>query len=295
MVGNRGQALAEYGLAGGCVLVVSIVALNQIGSFLNTSFSGLMSNKAGAYKVAGAATGSESTTSAETNIIVKPSITPQSILDTNSTPMSPTTLINSVVTTGANGTTNILADRLGTEASLLLAEGKIDQNQYNTLFALANQGHKLAQIEGLIQQLTQSSTNSTQLNSQTVLLDGKSVTVADLNALIGYKDNYWGITANPLNSNIPTGPELHSFISLYQSALSNGSLSDPATRQVVAQLSEDIATINEGVTEGLDTIYRNGASPSQISANIADRVTDMKSSQICNSGGGVDFGVQCGP
>ena len=107
-------------------------------------------------KVASATSSSASSTAGTTNLSIKTSSGSTINVDNY-----PTDLQKTILTLGANGTSKVLSDTILKLAEQQLAAGVINQEQYNTLVALSNQGHYLAEHAGAIQTAAVDSTDGT--------------------------------------------------------------------------------------------------------------------------------------
>lgn len=210
-------------------------------------------------------------------------------------------LATKIQTTGANGSTVILAQQLASVAEMLLAEGKITQDQYNVLMALSNQGHKMAETQGMIEDaLRLAGGDFNKFNNMKFNVDGQTYTGMELARMVGFEG------PKPVdfqNTNIletvsGSGSQMSKFLDLYNQALSTGALSDPIVKATVDSASTQIASIGE-TTE--DAIWQFSIDYIQLS-NEADfakvtgeHATQMNSSKICKAGNFKDNGVLCTP
>jgi hypothetical protein len=212
-------------------------------------------------------------------------------------------LADKVQTTGANGATELLAQQLASAAALLLAEGKISTTQYDILMQLSNQGHKMAEIESLIQNaITSTNGNKDLYNNLTIYYNGQSYTPDQLAAMLGlngpHPEDF--ATTNILNVSAtdPTAEaEMSNFLSLYQQALSSGALSDPAVASTVNSAATQIASLGEVVENSSHFLTTGEMSIDAATVNvvIAQQASSMDSSTICTVGSFQDNGLLCTP
>jgi len=197
-----------------------------------------------------------------------------------------------------------LANQISDAAALLLQQGKITQSQFDILMQLANQGHEIAQIEGLIQNAIMASNGDLNLyNNLSIVFNGQTYTPAQLAGMIGIysrgpQDFTTSTVLDTFSANDPhVEPELSSFISLYNQAVSSGALSDPIALSTINSASEQIASLGE-VSEETSWQYGSGNTPVD-SANLttiqAQTATTMDSGNICRVGSFQDNGVLCSP
>jgi hypothetical protein len=132
-----GNTVVEYSLIAMCVLFFCGIALQSINNNLSTAMADVRDDMkhhtqaakdaqaadvAAAQGAAANSNGSASDLSAADQALLQESLT------------------DKVQTTGANGATEVLANQIVASAALLLQQGTIDQNQYDILMQLANQG-----------------------------------------------------------------------------------------------------------------------------------------------------------
>lgn len=334
-----GTALTEYGLVGAFGILLAGASFTLIGTGLNTNFSQLLSDfishrdKA---KIAMATIPSINPSAAASSTSGDPptlSTLTENEVNTNpptaSNPTLPgnmkisfttangsnitidnypnTPLSQNVSTNGANGATQILANTIETMAEQLKSSGTLSTQQYNTLMALANQGHRLGELAGLSEQaaaLGRSGSNYLTLN---VKFDGENISVRDLGNMIGYSipsnagpkfDNstgsiYTTMPKDPLNPTYGAQGELQSFLDLYHQAERSGALNDPNINKIISSLSSQIALINESVDQAQGAVYVQMIAGNAFREQAASSLTHEKSATICTTGGGQDSGVQC--
>jgi hypothetical protein len=220
----------------------------------------------------------------------------------------------SIATLGANGTTTLLADNLAQLAKKLRDSDEITQAQFNILTKLANQGHDIAEIAGVVEQAVKQypTANAQEFFSAKVLLDGKLTTMknvldvngyyTDNNIAKGYRYNpatgemYNTLPADLLNpSNAPDGQSLNTLLKLYQQADSSGALLDPAIKQVVSSLTTQIALTLESLEQAEGDVFMGHSEPEQIQSIAASTAIHIDSSGICETGNATDSGVHCSP
>ena len=286
---DKGQAISEYGLIGALVAVLVIPALVILGGNLNSLFGGMFGSGKPATTVALSSsptsptaqptTTASSTTPPATSTTSQPGIPTAGVSvtmadgTTLALPSYPTNLSATVSTSGANGTTTILANNLQSMATQMLDAGKITQEQYNSLISLANQGHRMALIEKTIEDFaTTDPSGQGMLEMASIPFEGKNYHKDDLSAKVG-----------------AGGSESALFQQLYQDVANQGLLNDPAVKALISQLTNNITAIGNafaGATYMAD-------SSREITKDTASQLTNQDSASICTTGNATDSGVHC--
>lgn len=287
-----GNTLTEYALIGILLVVVSFGALQVLGSNFNAAVAMIKSEASTKSSIAtaawvahnAAATGKTPTLTAEEQAILQESLT------------------SKLQTTGANGATEILAKQLAAAAEQLLKDGKIDKSQYDLLIKLSNEGHKMAQMQGMIADAMKFAHGDVAaLNNMKFTLDGKSYTAPELAAMIGFNGpspasfGPTDILSTP--SGGTTGSEVGNFLDIYNQALASGALADPLAKSTVDSASTQIASLGELTEDTIWNVKDNGMpmDDANIKTLTSESSTQMNSSKICNAGKFVDNGALCSP
>lgn len=285
---SQGNTVTEYALIGCLVLLVSITALQLLGSNLNLAMAKIKSDMKAKNHAAMVAESMQQAAAAG-------KLTGMTTADLAILQES---LTSKLQTTGANGSTEILAKQIAAAAELLLKEGKIDQSQYDILMKLSNQGHKMAQIESMISDAMKFANGDVNaFNTMTFNLDGQTYTASELSKLVGFNGPSpadFG-TADILSFPTDTsGGAINSFLSLYQEAVASGALSDPLALSTVQSASTQIASLGE-LTEDVSWNIDNGMAMDAASVTTLTSAssTQMNSSKICQTGQFVDNGTLC--
>jgi len=199
-----------------------------------------------------------------------------------------------VETTGTNGATMEILAQLDAMIAQLSKLPNVDPEQINRLQALANQGHKLADIEAAVAKAYTEVGSSDELATWTTTIQGQTYTGAQLTQVIGF----WNPTGsmgdgpqdltNPLSTQWAQS-ETAAFINLYNDAKASGALSDPAIDALVTDAASKISYLTE-ITEHGAIVLPDEAS---LYANMASNMSDTHSTNICSAGGGTDSGVAC--
>ncbi len=287
----KGNAITEYALIGFLVLLSAIAGVQLFGANFNTAM-GMVKDDMKAKNQAALAAWVSNTASATGKIPVL-SLSEQALLEES--------LTSKLQTTGANGSTEVLAKQLAAAAAKLLKDGKIDQSQYDILMKLSNQGHKMAQVQGMIADAMKYANGDVNLfNGLKFTLDGQSYTAPQLAKMIGFNGpspadfGAANILCSPTGGT--TGSEVSNFLSLYNQALSSGALSDPLAKSTVDSASTQIASLGE-LTEDVVWNVQNGMSmdTASITTLTSTSTTTMNASKICTAGQFVDNGALCSP
>lgn len=305
---HHGQSLTEYTIIGASVVICSLGGLFLLGNSVSKAFEGMLPGyskpptsalpvangapaKPGEIAVAtppgkpitsstgGALTGKGlSVTTADGTVIEIPDY--------------PKDVSKSIVTMGANGTTDVLASTIELTAVRLFATGEISQSQYNTLISLANQGHYLGKLAGALENAGMK-TSGGDFNNVLVTVDGAQMSVIDVAQLIGMRGTDYDL-APPTNAlSVDAYPGLQKFNDLYQQAKQSGALSDPAINAIVSAAASNIANINVALDYAGEKLASETIKPGGITSQIASLVSHQNAGTICKSGNGQDTGISC--
>jgi len=313
---SRGNALTEYGLIAGAVVVVAIAAItltgNNIASHLGGMGGGMKTQIANAKSVKAPAFNSP--TSSVTNPGANPgggALAPAPVPAT----IGPVTigpaeleflkgsLAKKIETAGANGTTRILAGTIEAIAQQLFDAKEISQQQYDILMQLANKGHEMAEVERLLEGAIASVNGDTsKLDGMKLEFQGKTYEAGELYRWVG--ESGANINSPELESMETVGGEqpgklASEFLALYEKALgTGGTLDDPLVKATINSLSLQIIATGENF-DGLihDSLNNERDLPNEDNLNkeLASEITDYSSSEICAAGDFKDSGTMCQP
>lgn len=180
---RSGQSLSEYGMIFGLVVVVVIAAVVNLGSqnmaVLDESNRQLFEKQADGQSQMGHMEALLSTQN--TNYI---SLT---LSDGSSIELQhyPNNIPDSIQTASTDGTTTQLSLTIRDIGRSLLDQGKITQDEYNQFQGLANQGHRLARLEGLIEDAAKSVQTKAEFNQLKLNFEGYVGSPAELTLLLG--------------------------------------------------------------------------------------------------------------
>jgi hypothetical protein len=284
-----GNTLIEYGVTGVLVMIVSIIGLQILNGNLSTAVAMIKDDMQAKQKNAATMHAFQAAqASGQTGVMMKTA--EQALLEKS--------LSQKLQSSGAEGSTNVLANQMAAAAAELLAQGKITQSQYDILMQLSNQGHKMAQIEGLFSQAAiQANGDVDALSNMHYTVDGTTYSGTELATLVGYGGPTVEYFANNsvLAAASSANPETAKFLSLYQQALDSGALSDPLARSTVDSAATQIASISETVETSAVLLKNQPVDVVALNAKQASLSTRMNSSKICTAGNFEDKGALCSP
>ncbi len=94
--------------------------------------------------------------------------------------------------------------------------------------------------------------------------------------------------------------QLTKFLELYNEVNQSGALNDPAIKQVIDQLGQEVLEISNSVNSTAfevafppDVTSPTTFSIETLNQNVASRTTNLNSAGICTTGDGTDSGIQC--
>ncbi len=225
----------------------------------------------------------------------------------------PTDLLSSIETTGGNGTTKILLATLQKYVEEQVAAGKMSVEDSQALIQLSNQGHKMAEIEKLVEDRYANSSGYGEFmkpiayggvvySNPSELLDATLGWVGDdgrADKLVA-NDEMLDPYADQTNPNVwQIGNETREFAKIYQEAKAAGLLSDPETDLVVTALAKQIALLSGTIQQGPSYVanwedYANEVPYEDVfSVVVASEITDINSVGICAANNGKDSGAKC--
>lgn len=286
---SRGNTLMEYGISGALVMVVCIIGLQFLSGNLSTAMAKIRDDMQSRQ---------QSAQSMHQMQMAMANAQAGGVLSAAEQALLEQSLSQKLQTTGANGSTQVLASQLAASAAQLLADGKIDQSQYDILLQLSNQGHKIAQIEGVVSDaLKMANGNWETFKNMSFTIDGQTYQANQLASMLGYHglfpDDFASADILSANRDV-AGSELASFLDLYQQASASGALSDQTASDTVTSAATQIASMGEVVE---DSVAKFGwgwvSAPSEVTTMQVSNASHMNSSKICKSGKFKDKGALC--
>lgn len=306
---SAGNTLAEYGLIGLLLLGICIVAITSLGNNLGGNLGNL--EKSLARKPGGNTTQVAGVTN---HVPRKKPVIPNAAMGGNAlsatlaNKMSVREMQATIQVSGANGATKELASVMAAYAKQLLVEGTLTEEQANLLSRLANEGHKLANAEKLLE-------DAYSQNMETVTYGGRTYTRKQFGEMFGF-NRLHGVVGSTTsmdeqmkNAQSMTAP----FLTIYNQAKSRGALDDPAVAKVIDTLSTEITITSDLLKWNLEEAEKSGRTTQEYQhrlgmgyvtalhqTNIFDQVTEIasefthnRSGLICSTGDGQDHGKQC--
>jgi hypothetical protein len=285
-----GQSFTEYSLIGASMLLVAVAGILLLGQNVNITFRDMLGGyhpKGTVQVAAGASTNpSQSMTGGNGSIAAN---SPGGSSSLNTISLNNGDLQTALQVAGANGVTTILADRITALSQQLLAQGEITPEQANLFSDLANQGHRIAGIEKLIEDASRN-------NQTSIEFEGQSYTPIQLTGKLGWSGVGIG---SPILQSIDDvesvdaasrSVELTALLNKYQALQDSGALQNPTVQKFVGSMTSQIGSISET----LESIVSNTSwDPTPVQTNVASSLSNIDSVQICTSGNGSDRGIHC--
>lgn len=199
----------------------------------------------------------------------------------------PKSVAQSVLTIGANGTTDLLASNLTAMANQLLEKGEINQEQANTLLNLANQAHHMAEVQKNLE------TFSTKMGSDVTAFKITPVTIDG----ITYANGYEAALSIGMDDNNASakGAELQKFWDLYAVATEANHTLPSELKSLLQQHAVTINNLSDSMRVAMQTMITNGSgTPGELKDMMADQLIHSESTNICHmESGNQDSGVHC--
>jgi polyhydroxyalkanoate synthesis regulator phasin len=291
---SRGNAIQEYGVVAFLGVAACVSVLLALGGQINTLMADLKQDMS-AHR--DAAAHAEAMVPGKLPAVEQeqPSAPALTGLTPEETLMLQSNLSSKLQTLGANGTTELLAKQLEALAQSLLAKGEITEAQFRTLQQLANKGHDMAQVEGMLEDYVEmASGKQSQFSDMKLQFQGQSYTPLALSKLIGINRTQPETITDFFSDTSGTGTLLSDFQSLYLSAEQNGSLDNPEVKALVTAAASQIVITGE-LMEHSYYKFHDGTD-SNVSAftdRLLSKATQVRSWEICKSGNGNDDGTFC--
>ncbi len=216
----------------------------------------------------------------------------------------PGDLLRSIETSGANGTTTELAAGFEEIVRQLHEHGEISDAETRMLIELANQGHRMAALEKLVEDAAAAATSGADYRSTLIEYNGQHYTPRELmKTHLAYHNWEPGMANDPFFTEkivmrngveeraYPRG-ETGEFVRLYNEVKNAGMLDNPMINSIVTGFSKQIVILSEQV----DTVYssvNDNTALDNLTNEVYSRSTDLNSAGICHTGGGEDSGVNC--
>lgn len=270
MLKVKGQSVTEYMVCALLIIGLSISGLLFLSDNINKSFSEILTtHKQNVNALSTRALNPSSSKLivhyTQTNIIV--TLSQNSDLHLS----LPSDFSEVVKTAGANGATEIVANSLTSMTQQLLDSGKINLEQANTLFKLANQAHHLAGIQKEFETfIAQYGNNSETLKTKPIVIDGQVYT----NIYEAAKS----IGVDPINGN---GTELQQFWNLFSEAYNANHNWPPELLVILQYHSNIISHISDTLHATIRNIVLEGGNPNDLQKMTAEQITHSEAASIC--------------
>lgn len=323
---QAGQSLTENTLILAVVTIAAIGGLGMLGNTLSDQFSGMINKNNNAPVTGGSGQGQ---VVLQNSPVVNGGLTPtpgsynlQITLRNGqvmSIPNYPGDLAATIETSGANGTTEKLAQTLRVMADQLLQSGEISQQQADILKNLSNSGFKAADMQTTLADLLN---NGMSGNSPPTLLDlvsGSDFALpnADLQVWMveaGVDGGVNGISLNTIERFMTYSksdaaqyyqqygqPFPNDLKHIYLNALGSGAMDNPAVKTVVDDMVKKIVTSAASTNtlmwdlryEGLSPDLKNN--PNALNQAMSENVqkASLGSGVICETGQNTVEGLHC--
>jgi polyhydroxyalkanoate synthesis regulator phasin len=290
---RSGQTLSEYTLVGCLVSVVAIVGLIGLGGNLDEAMRRILpspSQKAVASPAVTAAVPAPLPMDGPIPV----SLTGQTVL----VDMAPVNAKNNIQTAGVNGTTTLLANQLIAIEQDLAQNGELTPEQASLFSNLANQGHRMANIERLVEQAATMATDTESYRQVRLTLDGQQYAPDELHNMLGWKDAHmhaFMLTSPEAAINMlpeKQSVELKTFLSMYSALAQSNALQNPQVKASVDQLVTQIAFLSD-VTKNASAGLIRGDWSVPMKDLVVSESTDINSVGICQNGQQTDTRQSC--
>jgi hypothetical protein len=318
-----GQGLSEYVLGISLVLIVVLVSLSAFAQSQKTFFTGIHNSLMGQSQTAALPSNSNTSLTSE--------IQPQRKIDklinnyapaihANMSPAIQVAFANYtktgdmgalIETAGSSGTTSLLLATMVNAATAQLSEGKISRAALDSVIDLSNKGHKLANVQAIVEKTYQNCQGSFACYKNAYEeVDGFTHLVMNLDDMTANTHGYSQGAANMTQeyggrlgaAHLINKPSAHGnwwmkdFLTQWE--VVQGQLgNDPDTKELIDRLSLEIAVVNGTANMAINGwAASNGTAmdvPDNLNASVAKAVSQYNSRQICTTGKGIDQVTFC--
>lgn len=227
----------------------------------------------------------------------------------------PMDLAQALEVDGTNGTTDLLANQILQLAQLLKDKGEISEAEFNQFSGLANQGHRLASIQRLLEEAAANANgDKTKFVNSLIPFEGRDYRPTTLAHSIGLVDglNPEGLEGIPVSTLSPFirdsfllnqthsdtlfSRNIMEVLTRYESLSKIPALqNNPAAALMLQNLTIQIFSINgdfagQAYNSGHPTMSLN---PSELAQQMTSLASDRNALHICNMGQGQDSGIHC--
>lgn len=302
-----GQSLAEYSIAAGLVVLLTIGGLTAISNNFVDLFQGVnefMLTGGGPLSTSGAA-GINTHANAMGYATVTVPLANGSSVSIENYPLNSVAIIE---TGGASGYTGKVIASLRSLASQLHTAGEIDDTQLGLLQSLANAGHGLGKGQKRVETFLKNNPGLSwsELSQIPHYVHSSSDTIQ---RVINEYDTQYPVSQietllaqDKLDTITPHNYQVGSakLMSRYRQAKNSGALNNPAVKKLVNQMTADILTNGEVMIGsikkiGSDIDPNDPQAMNTFLANKHSKLTDKRSASICATGGGKSTNATCSP
>lgn len=290
---SKGNSILEYTVVGFLMVAVCVGVLMSLGKQMNTLIGDLKTDMK-EHKAIAAQVNAEGYIQ-KSSMGLKESMNTYFVgLNQEDEKLLQKNFSGKLQTLGANGTTELLAKQIALLAKSLYEKGEITEEQRQTLLELANKGHDMAHVEGLVEDFVElAGDRQKEFSSKTYEFQGKQYTPMELVQMVGYVGSY---SSDLLRETPGGGALLTDFQRLYQEADKNGSLSNPAMKSLVMAAAAQIVMTGELVENSYyhyEIGYLKFKNKSDMMNQMASDATNLHSSHICTAGNNINGGTFC--
>jgi hypothetical protein len=239
---KKGQSLQEYMLTGVLVVLATTVGLSLVGNNQTILVSKIFTSPIPHVKAPDLVITPQTSPTAGNGSATTIDLGNGQVITLGNFVTNSQTLYE---TAGANGVTLSLAAQIQQFAKALFDAGQITQTELDDFTALSNQGHRIASILQVLENVPSVADGY----STKVVFEGNEYLLNDLGQMIGVKARFdesgqTTIYEQDLTSDIvSTGPESAQFLKLFKKISTNASFSNPAISGLVTALSKQILEI----------------------------------------------------
>jgi hypothetical protein len=216
-----------------------------------------------------------------------------------------------IETIGSQGTTEELLAALVKSAKNYEKEGVLTADQLSKFNDLANAGHELAQVEGLIENSAKlAGNNKTRFAKSRQKLGNQLFSPNQLAQMLGGNPRGTKSTQSVPLKNLDDetlqtfslsredymGKLTYKFLTEFQDLNRSGALNHPEIKPLVKALSQQVRGIAQnvaGAANGASDASQKNRLPSALTQEVASGTTHNDSKVICDTGDGTDTGTAC--
>lgn len=263
---QNGNTLAEYGLIGSLVFLLSVAAVFAFSGAFNERLGGLKSDLIARIDVASANAAQVAAAKALHDAAAEAARVGAGLSGYGGDGRQ-------AMTTGANG--SVLGSSKGGQGQLENAIANLSESEKNLVRDVSNTAHEIARMQEALEMLSQYSDGDTSKFQNTqMMVNGRVMSAHDLAVALG--DN--GLAAKLEEKK--------------NTVLASGIQGD--VKDTVASITNEVKLDATKTSDKTNEVLYANTDPSQVK-DVSDSVkTDGNASTICGTSGGVDSGKNCG-